>query len=332
MGTTESEVQKRGVTPPEVLGYWLKETGPSKLFDRLQAKVLGQDEELRKAAILIHGYLRGIANNQSSTKLHFLIEGKSGCGKTTFAQTLAEVLPCPVITVDSSQLTPAGYKGAEAADFVSSEELENWWGCGVVILDELDKVMEPLPNDGNFRRQGMENLLKMLDGGSVVDRNGKTIDCRRMLFIGMGAFSQLKGKQPEKHPIGFAPTATTLTTTEPTVELSKETMSDFCGSEQFLGRFVTVLHFKPLGRDLYMKIIERTRFEIMKLFGDCPMTLEEAEEIIDRAMGSEFGCRSIRSAVWENFLGTDTVIRKLPDARRKHIDMLETEGDYHPCA
>lgn len=64
----------------------------------------------------------------------------------------------------------------------------------MVILDELDKVMEPLffSSSDNFHRQGLENLLKMQDGEMVYDLNGHPIDCSRVLFVGMDAFAQME--------------------------------------------------------------------------------------------------------------------------------------------
>ena len=40
--------------------------------------------------------------------------------------------------------------------------------------------------------------------------------------------------------------------------ITKEEMSAFCGSEQFLGRFLTVLHFKKLGKEVFRKIVWQT--------------------------------------------------------------------------
>lgn len=299
--------QQEQINPAFDLWRWLDEHNSTGLWNQLKLRVLGQDEELRKAAILIYGFLQSIHHNRPNIKLHFLIEGRSGCGKTTFASALRELLPCPVITVDASQLTPSGYRGAEAGDLISSKELEQWWNCGIVVLDELDKLMEPVDSGGgNFHREALENLLKMLDGGTVMDRDGKTIDCSRILFIGMGAFTPLR-VQGLKRSIGFTSQAPSMTDVS---HISKEDMTGFCGSEQFVGRFTTVLHFHPLGRELYQELLKQAKQDIVSLFGGCPLSQKEEERIIDTAMTSEFGCRSIQSAVWEAFLETDAVIRK----------------------
>lgn len=282
MSDTETNVSQKKIYPPDELRKWLSENTALNLFLRLRSKVYGQDEELKTAAILVYGYIKTMLSGYVDPKFHFLIEGKSGCGKTTFANALRDILPCPVITVDASQLTPAGFRGAEAADFVSAEELREWYGCGVVILDELDKVMEPLSSSSsdNFHRQGLENLLKMLDGGTVYNRDGNPVDCSRILFIGMGAFSPLEQeKQVVRRPIGFEATAETVEKTE----LTKGTMAGYCGSEQFLGRFVKDLHFKTLGQELYYKIILQTQLELSRVYGVFRFTKEELERITEEA-------------------------------------------------
>lgn len=322
----DTEEKKPNVYPPDVLQRWLNKNKPLDLFLKLRGKVYGQDEELQKAAVLIYGFLQTVYSGRTDPKFHFLIEGKSGSGKTTFATALREILPCPVMIADSSQLTPAGFKGAEAADFVNSQELRDWYGCGVVILDELDKVMQPIASstDDNFHRQALENLLKMLDGGSIYDRNGESVDCSRILFIGMGAFTPLQQEgQLEKRTIGFISDEISIPQKE---SLSKETMSAFCGSEQLMGRFITILHFQSLGRELYKKIITKTELEISRLFGNFCIPPEEEERIINDAVDSEFGCRSIKTAIWEAFLGQKTVIT---ESDLMALRILESNSDTY---
>lgn len=194
--TQESEFM-----PQRELEKWLRQHSAMDVFSKLRERVMGQDEALRKASILVYSFLRNVCICQNDTKYHFMIEGTSGCGKTTFAKALKEVVPCPVIIADATQVTAAGYKGAEASDLLRSEELDAWWGCGILILDELDKLMEPISSSSsdNFHRQSLETFLKILDGGTIKARDGETnINCERMLVIGMGAFSPAREDQSHK--------------------------------------------------------------------------------------------------------------------------------------
>lgn len=243
--TDGREKTDREINPPAVLAAWLAEHSAADLYLSLRRKVLGQDDELRQAAILVYGFLKNSLSGKVDRKYHFLIEGGSGCGKSTFAMALKEALPCPVIIADASNVTPAGFKGMEATDILADADLDDWWGCGVVVLDELDKLMEPShgAQGENYHAQAISNFLKMLDGATVQTSMGKEVSTERILFIGMGAFSQLREQKREVRQIGFLPGEAAASPAAG--EVSKSAMSGFCENEQFIGRFVTTLHFKP---------------------------------------------------------------------------------------
>lgn len=333
----ENGSDQKPIYPPTVLRAWLSQTQPIDLFVKLRERVFGQDEALRKAAILMYGYVSNLPDGYVYPKFHFLIEGSSGCGKTTFAQALKNILPMPVIIADASQITSSGYKGAEVCDLISSDELDQWYGCGVLILDELDKLMEP-SYDGrgqNFHLEALNNLLKLMDGGTLIDRQGNSVDCSRLLVIGMGAFSNLKQKRKETRPIGFGMEAF------PAKEASAKTeIADFCGSEQLLGRFNSIIHFRKPDRRVYEKILFQTLAELQRIYGRFQFPYEKVCEILDNAPSENFGCRGIKSAVWEAFLNMDSVISqsqiRAATYKQNELDYLDSISDddryCDPCA
>lgn len=44
--------------------------------------------------------------------------------------------------VKSCQPPQTGFEEMDVVNFLISDKQERWWGCGVVVLDELDKLME----------------------------------------------------------------------------------------------------------------------------------------------------------------------------------------------
>ena len=68
------------VYPPRVLREWLERNSLAGFYDTLKRKVWGQDEEIKKAAIMIYGFISAMAGNSFDKKFHFMIEGSSGCG------------------------------------------------------------------------------------------------------------------------------------------------------------------------------------------------------------------------------------------------------------
>ena len=309
MDNNEEHINEE-VYPPGVLQLWLKNTSAAVFYDRLKSVVMGQDDELKKAAILIYGFFIAMANNRFEKKFHFLIEGSSGCGKSTFAYALQEILPCPVIVADASSITPAGYKGADIADIISTPAVEEFWGCCILILDEIDKLMQPTHSstDGNFHLEALHTLLKLMDGGVITGWEGKRIYCSKILVIGMGAFTPLRQSKKETGPqrIGFFPDAPQPLQVPAEEKITKEQMVTFCGSEQFLGRFLSVLHFQKLEKDILLRIAWQTESEIREIYG-CGFSLarERRLEIVDQSIETDFGARGIKAAVWEEFLSSD---------------------------
>ena len=324
--------EKSSIYPPREIDKWMYSNTPMNFYCKLKEKVLGQDQELRKAAILVYGFLSAMVKGDFNTRFHFLIEGSSGCGKSTFANALKAIAPCPVIIADASQITPAGYRGTDISDLVSTDELRKWYNCGIVILDELDKLMEPstIRDNDNYHRQALENCLRMLDGGDITDRDGNVINCDKMLFIGMGVFSPVRKNilETAQRNIGFAVktcASTNSVSSMQTQKIKKETMSDFCGSEQFLGRFTTVLHFKKRGKAMYKQILRQLVEDLMFIYGiPFALSYEQETKIIEEAMVGDFGCRGIKSAVWETFLNTDIVITQ-QDFEILHMENILSE-------
>lgn len=275
---------------------WVNSVTPEMLYMDLREKVWGQDRELRKAATLIYAFFYNLIYGDGE-KYHFLIEGTSGCGKSTFAHALKSVVPFPVIIADASQVTASGYKGTEASSLVDDENLlQEWCGCGIIILDEIDKLMTGY--DQGFHRSAQENFLKMLDGDTVILKDESHVSCGKLLFIGMGAFTELREKQRKPaRSIGFG--AGEDPSQEKPRGLTKEDMVQAGCSEQLLGRFITLLHFKPLSRKVLEKAVRQAVLEVTKICGSVPLSKAEIRYIVCQAMHSEFGCRSIRSAVWE---------------------------------
>lgn len=278
---------------------WVDTITPEMLYMDLRQKVWGQDKEILKAATLIFAFFYNLIYGNGE-KYHFLIEGTSGCGKSTFAHALKSLVPFPVIIADASQVTASGYKGAEASAIVDNETLlQDWCGCGIIILDEIDKLM--LGPDQGYHRSAQENFLKMLDGDTVILKDETHVSCDKLLFIGMGAFTEQRKKR--KNPprcIGFDCGCESKGYQSP--YLTKEELVQAGCSEQLLGRFMTVLHFKPLSRKVLEKAVKEAVSEVTKICGYVRLSNAEVRAIIQQAMTSDFGCRSIRSAVWERCL------------------------------
>lgn len=298
------EYQKEAFDPQnEFFKVWMRLGSANDLYEKLAQKCYGQDEALRKASLLIYAYLRGLAFRGKTPRLNFLIEGSSGCGKTTFAKALQEILdPVPVVITDASMITSAGYTGAQSSDIFESPFLQQFGYAGIVILDEADKLMTPQydAHGANTSVNALNNFLKMLDGDTVLNRQGDEINCKRTLFICMGAFSDVRGQEQSISHIGFG----SETEIVGKREITKDVLSEYCQSEQFIGRFLSIIPFNKPSRQVYQRVAIDSIKEIASVYGEhnVKQLYSNIPSIVEASLNSEYGCRNIRGDVWDYFL------------------------------
>lgn len=292
--------------PQRLIQKYIRCNKPFDIYMKIKERVLAQDDAIRQASLLVYAYLKTLADgNYMDYKYHFMIEAESGCGKSTFANALKAAVPIPVIICDASQITGAGWKGCDASDILDSSELEQW-GCGIIVLDELDKAIMPLGTDVAHHRLVQESFLKMLDGGTVHSKDGKAYDCCRYLFIGMGAFTPMREKKkPEVRPIGFG-AVQKATENAITDSITRDSITAVCGSEQFMGRMVAVLHFQRLGMGHYKIMLQNAVDEVCRMYGNWQLPRDKEIQILHEAIQSPYGARNIRNRVWECFMAADS--------------------------
>ncbi|NQT13019.1 MAG: ATP-dependent Clp protease ATP-binding subunit, partial [Planctomycetes bacterium] len=160
------------------------------VFQRLQAKIVGQDAVLRRIARAFAAGL-GTWSQRSGPRGVFLFGGPTGVGKTEVAQLLAEILGGErdaLIRVDCNTLqgsghddgpirnillgVPPGYVGYARGQGGLLSKIRDL-SASVVLFDEFEKAS---PGVG-------ELLLRILDEGRAEDVDGNILDFRRSYII-----------------------------------------------------------------------------------------------------------------------------------------------------
>jgi ATP-dependent protease Clp ATPase subunit len=232
-------------------------------YNAVKRRVVGHDAELKKACYYVYSYLVDVSGCTSAARnkkrKHFMIAGKSGCGKTEFARALVSVFErfdfrYDVLIINSSSITPEGYRGVSFNQVLEPVYAHDEQGHCIVFLDEIDKRMLAARSGGTF--YSLNDYFSLLDGDGIRsteishdDHDMHFYPTNKMLFIGMGAFDALRSDREAKiSNIGFmsdTPQATNVYSDDITLS----DMVDSGCSPEFVGRFADVINFRPLTDD-----------------------------------------------------------------------------------
>lgn len=212
----------------------------AELKKELDGYVLGQEQGTRCVAMAVSSHLLRIREhrkdeNSCIRKDNLLVEGPSGSGKTeTFRvlKRLEDSMGIPVIMCNTMDYAPNdSWKGTPLTSVLDKlfqescrlygrlhehmpqnleehEELCRMASCGIVIMDEFDKIRIRNDNTSGFSRDYQAGLLKMVEGADydlgavMVDMSGDEdepggcgvpirVNTSEVMFIFLGAFEGL---------------------------------------------------------------------------------------------------------------------------------------------
>ena len=193
---------------------------PCDMLSYFENRLIGQRKELRKIVYLFCEYLRIAERGGKFTAPNWVLTAPSGCGKTEVYRILRDYfndrgIDIPVLQIDLSQFTDAGYKGRDANEIIDliAGANEKGDGTAVVFLDEADKKFVPsiTASGSDYNAAAQANLLTIIEG-SLYDRTRRgypkrTIDTGKTMFVLMGAFQTIRCARQKKRlhdrSIGF---------------------------------------------------------------------------------------------------------------------------------
>jgi len=252
--------------------YMSKDT----LIKKAQNKIVPletQKETLEKLASLISIHLRKLAaidagiDASSLPNNSLLVLARTGCGKSHLIKSLADVAGLNVFTIDSSALSPEGYKGTTLSQLFSLAKQacsdEEKFEASIVIIDEFCK-MKFRPNETS---NPQFNLLQVIEGkGISCDLgNSKTdfIDTSKMLFIFSGAFDGLediiKIRVKGKHTIGFTSSTVTEDESEYLKYATLDDVKHYGFNAELLGRIGAIHYIPPLSKEDFTLLLKSNK-------------------------------------------------------------------------
>jgi ATP-dependent Clp protease ATP-binding subunit ClpX len=332
---TGNEVRER-VAELEVLA-------PKEIDSRLtDMGYRGQEEARRAAAVLAYRhvrrvrrlYLEGLAPEGHSRE-NCLFLGPTGSGKTFLVELLfREILSVPTVMADATQFSETGYVGDDVNTvlsrlFEAAEGDAAWASCGVICMDEFDKLATSR-SDSRFAGQqttkdvsgfGVQRSLLALLSASRVDfppdfgftsrTRPLSMDMAGITFIACGAFSGLKGtaeSMTRTERLGFGREVKRQGSEAIAERVSEDQLEQTTAFSRYgfipelIGRFNRIVSFAPLDAGTLKDILQTNvlrayerEFEQEGL----KLVVEPAvrDWVVTRALNRETGARGLRAAL-----------------------------------
>lgn len=289
-----------------------------KMLASIEQKFIGQENaaKLLFFNIIKNQKLASIPNIPSGTRSIMFIDGPSGTGKTAITKDITDNLGLPFVATSITNYSASGYVGGNITDILKELYVKSGGDLskaerGIVVLDELDKIVNNSSRDLTMKTAVQHQLLDFLGGGKYtieVDK-GQTVefDTSKLTFVCLGALTNLRNDKMQmssSRPIGFNVKYDESTKAKD-YSITPEDLIKMGFEKELVGRFNTYVHTKDYSKSDLKKILLESKISpligfktLVSSFGKKLVIDEDAYDlIVEAAYDLNTGARSLQTVV-----------------------------------
>ena len=309
---------------------------PKQIKAFIDEYVIGQDRAKKKMAVAVYNHYKRIMTDTTGDdieidKSNCIVIGGSGTGKTYIAKVIAKMIDVPIVIVDATTFTQAGYVGEDVESMLSRLLAACDYNVakaerGIVVIDEIDKIARKGNNVSITRDvsgEGVQqSILKLLEGSvvNVPEQGGRKrpdmkyiqVDTKNSLFICCGACDGIENtiaKRMTKHNIGFLNDRNDKFEEQKDVlkNIEVDDLKNYGMIPELLGRLPIIITMDNLEKDDLVKIIKDPKNALIKQYSkllsldnvNLEFTDDVYEYIAEKAIQNKLGARGLRGIIEE---------------------------------